>query len=146
MGLLRFALFGLACILQLQPVYAAVRNLEVQTGDVLVFEGDSLTYGQDESPLGSGRPINLASQRPNATPFPEYLGTLLGGGVKIVNHGFPGDRTINSLQRWKNTNGGDIYFIMYGTNDAGNFAQLPGGPPRQSIYAKPGSHDDTASA
>ena len=60
-------------------------------------------------------------------PFPNILGMLLGGSVKIVNHGFPGDRTSEGLRRWKDTKGGKISFIMYGTNDAGNFGQLPGG-------------------
>ena len=41
-GTLCFVLFGLACILQLHPAYAGF--LEVETGDVPVFEGDSLTY------------------------------------------------------------------------------------------------------
>ena len=96
----------------------------------------SLT-GQDESPLGSGRPINLASQRRNATPFPEYLGTLFGGRREDASiTASPETGRSTALSRWKNANGGDIYFIMYGTNDAGNFAQLPGGPLSVNQYTQ----------
>jgi len=133
---------GLSClallllVAYLQSGSSAQPVLEVKTGDVLVFEGDSLTYGLDESPSGNGRPINGAPQRRSATPFPEYLGRLLGGDVKIVNHGFPGDRTSEGLRRWTHTGRGDIYFIMYGTNDAGNFGQLPGGALSVADYAQ----------
>lgn len=132
---------GLSClallllVAYLQPGSPAQPVLEVKTGDVLVFEGDSLTYGQDESPSGRGRPINGAPQTRSVTPFPEYLGQLLGHGVTIVNHGFPGDRTREGLKRWSQSGRGDIYFLMYGTNDAGNFGHLPGGPLSVAEYA-----------
>jgi lysophospholipase L1-like esterase len=110
--------------------------LPVKAGDVLVFEGDSITYGQDESPSGSGEPINGAPQSRSTTPFPEYLGKLLGDGVTIINHGFPGDRTSEGLRRWEHPGRGDVYFIMYGGNDAGNFGHLPGGPLSVAQYAQ----------
>ena len=78
---------------------------------------------------------NGAPSVSSSTPFPEYLGRLLGNSVKILNHGFPGDRTSEGLQRWMRTSG-DIYFIMYGTNDAGNFGQLPGGPLSVAKYTQ----------
>lgn len=64
--------------------------------------GDSLTYSQDDTVLGSGT-LNGATQKRSIYQWPEMMGTILtqaGFSPTIINHGYPGDRTIDSIGRW----------------------------------------------
>ena len=92
----------------------------------LVAMGDSLTYGQDESDTGIDNRINGASQKRSLTPYPETLDTLFDKKIEVLNHGFPGDRSIDGLVRWQ-SDIGDIFLIMYGTNDAFNGGKFNSG-------------------
>lgn len=95
----------------------------------IAFEGDSTTYGQDTSQATGGYPaINGAAHARSRAPFPEELGALLAGQVKISNRGYPGDRTVEALTRWHSAGRVDLVFVMYGTNDCANFGRLPSGP------------------
>lgn len=109
---------GLACPVELA---AAGRTRRI------LAQGDSLTYGQDTvSPRGSPA-INDGYQRRSVRPYPEYLGRLLGDGYQVVNHGFPGDRTVEGLARWAPDGQADVAILMYGTNDALNYGGHPEG-------------------
>ncbi|MET3631649.1 GDSL-type esterase/lipase family protein [Burkholderia sp. 572] len=88
--------------------------------------GDSLTYGQDTSPTGTGAPINGATQTRSSQPFPENLQLALtfsgfAKNILVTNLGFPGDSTREGLIRWHNASGTDVAIIMYGHNDANNY-------------------------
>lgn len=89
----------------------------------IVAEGDSLTYGLDASPTGGYPPINSSGLPRSSSPFPEFLEKELGHRVKVVNHGFPGDRSIDGVVRWARSPTRPITLIMYGTNDFGNFGK-----------------------
>jgi len=88
--------------------------------------GDSLTYGQDETPTGTLPPINSASQQRSSDPYPETLQASLSlvgfsGGVTVFNRGFPGDSSRTAVARWALASETDVAFIMYGHNDANNY-------------------------
>lgn len=101
-------------------------------GALIVCEGDSLTYGQDTNG-GTGVPINGAPQARSTTPYPETLAGLLD--AKVVNHGFPGDRTSEGLSRWKGSaERPDLTVLMYGSNDWHNFGGYEDGPLPVKMY------------
>jgi lysophospholipase L1-like esterase len=102
-------------------------SLDLAPGSRIAFEGDSLIYGQDETEAGRRAPINGAVQGRSGNPLPERLSELLEHRIDIENRGFPGDRTIDGLQRWRHVEGVAVVFIMYGTNDAMNFGGHSGG-------------------
>lgn len=94
----------------------------------VAFEGDSLTYGQDISTETGGRPpINGTVLPRSENPFPELFAAD-HPGLTVLNRGYPGDRTSDGLKRWKNAPVAQVTFLMYGTNDFGNFARHPDGP------------------
>lgn len=100
----------------------------------ILAQGDSLTYGQDTtSPRGSPA-INDGYQRRSVRPYPEYLGRLLGAGYTVVNHGYPGDRTVEGLARWAPDLDADVAILMYGTNDALNYGGHPEGTVPLELY------------
>lgn len=101
----------------------------------VVAEGDSLTYGQDTTSAQTRPPINGATQSRSVRPFPDYLGRLLGPGFRVLNHGFPGDRTTEGLTRWKAVPGVHVAILLFGTNDALNFGGYPDGPVSAGTYA-----------
>jgi lysophospholipase L1-like esterase len=110
-------------------------TLDIPSKSLVAFEGDSIIYGQDETD-GARRPaINGATQGRSTTPLPELLSELLEHRIDIENRGFPGDRTIDGLQRWRNASKIALVFIMYGTNDAMNFGDRPGGIVSIADYA-----------
>jgi lysophospholipase L1-like esterase len=102
-------------------------TIDLAAGSRIAFEGDSLIYGQDETQTGNRPPINGAGQRRSASPLPEYVAELLKGQIEVENRGFPGDRTVDGLQRWRHVRNAAVVFIMYGANDAMNFSGHPGG-------------------
>lgn len=102
-------------------------TLDLASGSRVAFEGDSLIYGQDETQAGRRPPINGATQGRSVSPIPERLNELLKHKIQIENRGFPGDRTIDGLERWRHVTNVALVFIMYGTNDAMNFGGRPGG-------------------
>ena len=82
----------------------------------MVAQGDSLTYGQDmDGPRRQG--INGSTVPRSGTPYPEALQARLGP-VRMLNEGFPGDRSIDGLARWSRAPASDLTVLMYGTNDA----------------------------
>ena len=106
-----------------KPSPAAMIDLPV--GSTVIAEGDSLTYGHDTSSSGGQAPINGAAERRSVTPYPETLQLLFKDKVRVINHGYPGDRTVDGLVRWQNDPTASLVIIMYGTNDTGDFR--PGG-------------------
>jgi lysophospholipase L1-like esterase len=85
---------------------------------LIVFEGDSQTYGLDASSEGStAHEINNSNQPRSPRPFPETLQTMLGRRVRVENHGFPGDRSIDGVYRWVDPSTPALTVLMYGTND-----------------------------
>src|SRR5437762_2302583 len=75
-------------------------KLSVPSGAIVAFEGDSLTYGVDFSKTAGTPPINGSPWPRSAVPFPEEVGRLLSARLKILNHGYPGDRSIDGITRW----------------------------------------------
>lgn len=91
--------------------------IRLQRGAVIVCEGDSLTYGFKR--WGGSLPgINGSTSPRSPTPYPETLSGLLGGRATVINHGKPGDQTLDGLTRWAREPTGDLTIIMYGANDA----------------------------
>lgn len=88
-------------------------------GATILAQGDSLTYGQ---------PINGSRERRGISAYPESLEADLWHEVRVENHGFPGDRTVDGLARWIGWPSGDLVILLYGTDDCANFGRLPGGP------------------
>lgn len=89
----------------------------LKRGAVIVCEGDSLTYGFKR--WGESIPgINGSPSPRSPTPYPETLRGLLGDRVTVINHGKPGDQTLDGLTRWARAPTGDLTIIMYGSNDA----------------------------
>lgn len=108
--------------------------LNLKEGAVVEFEGDSLVYGLDLTATGGASPINGNGFTRSRKPFPETVQSLLANRIRIVNHGFPGDRTQEGLSRWVKTRPTDAVFVMYGTNDFGNFGHHEGGPNDTGVY------------
>ncbi|EJL34051.1 lysophospholipase L1-like esterase [Caulobacter sp. AP07] len=90
----------------------------LKPGATIICEGDSLTYGfaRGWTPTQGGINGSLAPR--SLTPYPEELGRLLGGQIKVVNLGMPGDRTLEGVTRWADAPSGQLAIIMYGANDA----------------------------
>jgi lysophospholipase L1-like esterase len=114
---------GMAALAVAQDATAqnALKAISVRSGATIIAEGDSLTYGHDLSPSGTTPPINGAPQMRSASPYPETLQRDLGNRVIVLNHGYPGDRTVDGLIRWQSDPPTDAVIIMYGTNDTGDF-------------------------
>jgi lysophospholipase L1-like esterase len=99
--------------------YKLAHNIPIK----IACEGTSLTYGQNVP--GVSPPINGASQTRALYQYPSTLQSALNGiqmRVNVINRGFPGDRTIEGLTRWKDSTLADVCILEYGTNDAFNFA------------------------
>jgi lysophospholipase L1-like esterase len=92
----------------------------IARGSTIVAEGDSLTYGMDISPAGVATQINGAPQTRSVAPFPETLAQQLKGCAGVVNHGYPGDRSVDGLVRWQTPAHANLALLMYGSNDALN--------------------------
>ncbi|HEY2581194.1 MAG TPA: SGNH/GDSL hydrolase family protein [Mucilaginibacter sp.] len=105
----------------------------------IACEGTSLTYGEDIK--GS----DTASSRigfPGAITRAEYqypssmLQALNNHKVFLSVRGFPGDRTTEAIERWKDSTSADICIIEYGTNDAYNYAAYASGIVPADTYKK----------
>ena len=108
---------AMAKVASAAPLQAAsTLPVVVPRGGIIVCEGDSLTYGYvATSPFGGGG--QSYNQDPGA--YPVVLQQRLGGGVKVLNRGVPGDTARLGLDRWQDVGSGDLAIIMYGDNDAG---------------------------
>ena len=84
----------------------------IQRGSTIVTEGDSLTYGMDVSSAGVPTQINGAPQTRSITPFPETLAEQLRGCATVVNHGYPGDRSVDGLVRWQAPSHANVTILM----------------------------------
>lgn len=102
-------------------------KLLVPSEAVVAFEGDSLTYGVDFSETNGKPPINGSVQPRSVVPFPEEVGRLLSDRVVISNRGYPGDRSVDGIMRWTAVPFAALVFVMYGTNDSGNFGHRTDG-------------------
>jgi len=103
-------------------------RLAVEEGSRIAFEGDSLTYGFDNTATGMEPGMNGSELLRSKAPFPELLQKYSKGAVTVENRGFPGDRTTEALQRWSTVRPAKVVFIQYGTNDFGNFGGYETGP------------------
>lgn len=121
--LLTFALFFVA----FPAVAFSQPEFSLSQGATIIAEGDSLTYGQDVSASGQNTQINGATQTRSPAPYPETLETELHGCAKVVNRGYPGDRSIDGFARWQGEDSADLYILMYGTNDALNYGNASTG-------------------
>jgi len=95
----------------------------------IACEGTSLTYGQNQPGVLPG--INGAGQQRALYQYPSTLQITLhseGINANVINRGFPGDRTIEGLTRWRDSTVADVCIVEYGTNDAFNFGGYPSGP------------------
>jgi lysophospholipase L1-like esterase len=99
----------------------------IARGSTIVAEGDSLTYGMDITPAGVPSQINGAPQTRSVAPFPETLAQQLRGCADVVNHGYPGDRSVDGLVRWQAPSHANLAVLMYGSNDALNNGRAPTG-------------------
>ena len=111
-------------------------TLKVAAGSLLAFEGDSLTYGYDTTPTGQQPALNGSAALRSKAPFPEGVAAEADGALTVENRGFPGDRTIEGLQRWATVRPARVVFIQYGTNDFGNFGGFPSGPLSLDDFSK----------
>jgi lysophospholipase L1-like esterase len=111
---------GLFCLALIGCHKSTAAPIILHAGDIIVAEGDSLTYGQDFSPTGHAiqQPFNGTMNNRSNAPYPETLQKLLGDKVTVINHGFPGDKTVTGITRWSNDKGGNLTLILFGTNDA----------------------------
>ena len=127
--LLIFALFVFIRVSMYVVEASLETHVTIHAGDVIVAEGDSLTYGQDSSDAGQklSEPFNGSMNPRSISPYPETLQKLLKDQVTVVNHGYPGDRTTEGLARWKNAAPAALTLIMFGTNDCWNFGGYPSG-------------------
>lgn len=118
-----------AFISYVQPHTTSDPKIILHHGDLVVAEGDSLTYGQDYSATGRPvtKPVNGSMNNRSIAPYPETLQEILGNRVTVLNHGFPGDRTTEGLSRWEKAESGKLAIIMYGTNDCWNFGGYASG-------------------
>lgn len=98
----------------------------------IICRGDSLTYGldnisEDKRPPNQSH-IDDLGNKPTDTSYqagviyPEalskHLNSIFNNKVTVINHGWSGDTTKNSWQRWFKNNNADLEIIMLGTNDA----------------------------
>ena len=109
-------------------------SLTLRHNSKVVFEGDSLIYGFDPSHSGVGAPINSSDLPRSSNPFPEGVQDMLANRIVVINHGYPGDRSVDGLRRWAQAATTPLTFVMYGTNDYGNYGGLTGGPISQDEF------------
>jgi lysophospholipase L1-like esterase len=107
---------------------AYLTKIEANQSVKIACDGTSLTYGQNVP--GVLPPINGASQYRALYQYPSSLQIALravGINALVINRGFPGDRTTESLIRWRDSTIADVCILEYGTNDAFNFAGYSSG-------------------
>lgn len=119
-----------ALLFSAHPAFAKAETvITLHAGDTIIAEGDSLTYGQDYSTTGHAidKPFNGSMNFRSNAPYPETLQKLLHDKIIVINHGYPGDRTTEGLQRWATSENGALTLIMYGSNDCWNYGNYPSG-------------------
>lgn len=132
------AILTAAMLWEMAPFTAAVAASAVTLppNATIVAEGDSLTYGQDTTPDGVPTAINGALARRSVSPYPETLESMLKGCGKVVNHGFPGDQSVDGWLRWQKEPTASLTILMYGSNDALNFGNAARGKVDVATYRK----------
>lgn len=107
-------------------VAVVTEKLMTGAGFTMALEGDSIVYSQDtvNSVADTNMPINGASQRRSARKLEADLAealSLVGSSVSVSNRGFPGDSTVQGLNRWAGAAAVNFVWIGYGHNDANNY-------------------------
>ena len=103
----------------------------------IACEGTSLTYGEDikgSDTVSSARGLTLAITRAKYQYPSSMLQALDSKKVTISVRSFPGDRTTEAIERWKDSTSTDVCIIEYGTNDAYNFTGYASGIIPVNIY------------
>ncbi|MDB4901258.1 MAG: hypothetical protein JWQ63_539 [Mucilaginibacter sp.] len=96
----------------------------------IACEGTSLTYGED---IKDSDTISSAGGFAGAITRAKYqypssmLQALENYKATISVRSFPGDRTTEAIERWKDSTSADVCIIEYGTNDAYNFSGYASG-------------------
>jgi len=91
----------------------------------IACEGTSLTYGEDikgSDTVSSMEGFSPAFHRAKFQYPSSMLQALNNPRIFLSVRGFPGDRTTEGIERWKDSSATDICIIEYGTNDAYNYA------------------------
>ncbi|HEY4327444.1 MAG TPA: SGNH/GDSL hydrolase family protein [Mucilaginibacter sp.] len=105
----------------------------------IACEGTSLTYGENikgsdtvSASIGFSGAITRAEYQ-----YPSSMLHALNNHKVILSvRGFPGDRTTEAIERWKDSTSADICIIEYGTNDAYNYAGYTSGIVPADTYKK----------
>jgi lysophospholipase L1-like esterase len=96
----------------------------------IACEGTSLTYGENikgSDTVSSAGGFNGAITRAKYQYPSSMLQALDNYQVTISVRSFPGDRTTEAIERWKDSTSADVCIIEYGTNDAYNFSGYASG-------------------
>lgn len=126
---------------QKQSMYYAecTKKVVARNAIKVVCQGDSLTYGQDETspdkrPPGSDPTLDpdgiYTAHTQAGKTYPEALqefcNSMFGSGmVTIVNRGYSGDWADASRTRWTRNPNADLHLVMLGTNDASTNSFVP---------------------
>lgn len=113
-------------IANIAQVAAATKALLTGAATTIALEGDSILYCQDTvgAVEDTNPPINGASQRRSARLLEADLDealTLSGAVATVINRSFPGDSTVQGIDRWAASAPVDLAIIGYGYNDANNY-------------------------
>ena len=107
---------------------AVIAKLRAGSSIKIACEGTSLTYGEDIQGLDTVAPSLPAG--PTRAKY-QYPASMLKGlnnpNISLSLRGYPGDRTTEAIERWKDSTTADICIIEYGTNDAYNFVGYASG-------------------
>jgi lysophospholipase L1-like esterase len=103
----------------------------------IACEGTSLTYGEDikdSDTISSASGSSIAVTRAKYQYPSSMILALNNRKITLSVRGFPGDRTTEAIERWKDSTSSDICIIEYGTNDAYNFAGYASGVIPVNVY------------
>lgn len=102
----------------------------INQGATVALTGHSLMYGQDTTSGTTLPAANGATQTRSTTPPPEQFAAqsalIAGTAPTIVNQGYPGDRSSDSLQRWTNGTSGALEIFWLDTNDGNDYGNNGG--------------------
>lgn len=99
------------------------------TARTVALTGHSLLYGQDET-AGTTAATNGATQKRSATPttsaFTALAPFVSNSATTVINQAYPGDRTIEAINRWAAGSSGNVELFWLDTNDANNYGGYSG--------------------